>query len=269
MGDEHIVEQSRSDVAILVVSCDIYRDLWYPFFYCFFKYWPDCPYPIYLGSNFTRYLDSRVQPILIGPDVDYTSNLIAMINHINQQWIILWIEDRVLSAPVDTARVANLIRLVQNQQGGHLKLIANHPFALVADPTQEIGEIPKGTRYRVCMTVVLWRKEVLLKILRPGETAWQFERQGSKRSNDLDEKFFCLTWWTKRNPPISHQHLIIRGRLSLDTRRFLKQEGLLDGLRKRPLQTMASYWSLKARIAVADLSVQLKSWFLSAVSGKG
>ena len=69
---------NKNDVTILVVSCDKYKDLWIPFFHCFFKYWSDCPYPVFLASNDLEYSDPRVKTILIGPDKDYSSNLLAI-----------------------------------------------------------------------------------------------------------------------------------------------------------------------------------------------
>ena len=40
---------ASSSVALLVISID--RDLWPPFFELLWRHWPDCPYPIHLGSE--------------------------------------------------------------------------------------------------------------------------------------------------------------------------------------------------------------------------
>ena len=37
--------------SVLVPSCDAYADLWIPFFALFWRYWSDCPFPVYLGTN--------------------------------------------------------------------------------------------------------------------------------------------------------------------------------------------------------------------------
>ena len=211
-----------TDVAVLVISCDAYRDLWHPFFRCFFKYWPDCPYPVFLGTNHLVYPDDRVQSLKVGEDRDYSSNLLHMLGRIEQEWVILWLEDRFLSAPVDTARILGLIRTAQRNRAGYLKLIANYPLALVGDPSLQIGEIPKGVRYRVSITVALWEKKVLLKILRPGETAWDIERMGSIRSNGLDEKFYCLSSIMKNDPPITDVHGIVKGKWVREAYEFLR-----------------------------------------------
>jgi hypothetical protein len=78
-GDYH---QVLPDASILVVSCDGYQDLWKPFFSCFLKYWPDCPFPVYLGSNNLTYPDCRVRSLAIEIYIDYSSNLIKMLHNI-------------------------------------------------------------------------------------------------------------------------------------------------------------------------------------------
>lgn len=235
----------KKNVSILVVSCDAYEDLWTPFFRCFFKYWPDCPYPLYLGANFRTYLDEKVKNISVGVDVDYSSNLIKMLSQIETEWVILWIEDRVLCSPVDTERIKKLIKDAQTDGAAFVKLIASYPYSILSNGTLEIGEISKGTKYRVCMTVALWNKHILLKLLRPGETAWLIERNGSLRSNSYQEKFYGLLFKFRNIPPITDQHLIIKGKLVRDSISFLKQENLYGHLQGRLIQTLPSYLYVK------------------------
>lgn len=243
----------RSDIGILVVSCDAYKDLWVPFFYCFFKYWPDCPYPLYLGSNESTYEDPRVSPILIGRDVDYSSNLLAMLGRFPHEWLILWIEDRVLSAPTRSERVQRLIGLAQRRGVAYLKLIANHPFALLSDASEEIGDISKGARYRVCVTVALWQKKMLQQLLHPGETAWDIERLGSERSNLRGEAFCCTSFLKRRDPPLCTEHLLIKGRLLRDAKGFLRREGLEVHLAGRAIQGLVSHLYARTYVALLNL----------------
>jgi hypothetical protein len=252
---------STSDVAILVVSCDAFRDLWHPFFTCFFKYWPACPYPLHLGSNFATYADARVRSLCVGKDLDYSSNLLAMLEGIEQEWLILWIEDRVLSAPVHTERVSKLIALAQEQGAAYLKLLANHPFAMSAYGSSEIGEITRGTPYRACITVALWHKPALVALLRPGESAWDIERQGSERSSALPGAFLALSFAHRHDPPLADEHLIIKGRLIRGARDFIRRESLQDCMRGRPLQTLRSSLYVKAYLASHDLRSHIKWWW--------
>ncbi len=44
----------KSEVTVLINSCDAYSDLWEPFFKLFSIYWPDCPYEIVLNTEYKR-----------------------------------------------------------------------------------------------------------------------------------------------------------------------------------------------------------------------
>ena len=228
-------------VSILVVSCDSYKDLWKPYFRSMFKYWPDCPYPIYLGSNESIHLDSRINPILIGSDKDYSSNLLAMLDQIDSPFIILWIEDLLISKTINTGYIKKLIKIAIDNKVGYLKLAISTPWAFTKNKHQMIGSIPKGVKYRSGIGLALWNKETLKKLLIPGESAWQIERNGSHRSNSFVEPFYALTPHVKSNPPISVINSVIKGRWNLDVLKFLKNEGLGESITNRQKQPLWSY----------------------------
>ncbi|MCC7361490.1 MAG: hypothetical protein IT317_18530 [Anaerolineales bacterium] len=225
--------------AILVVSFDAYQDLWPVFFQLFFKYWPDCPYPVYLGTNHATYAHPRVTPVLIGADQDYSANLLAMLAQVPHTWVITWIEDRPPSARVDTARVAQAIAQAQQRQAAYLKLISIYPLALT--PAGEIGEIAPGDRYRVSLTVALWRAAALRQLLRPGESAWDIERQGSRRADEVTGGFYGLSFATRWRPPIPQRHIVLKGRLMRGALPFLEREALRARLARWPVQTIGAW----------------------------
>ena len=233
----------QDDVAILVISWDGFHDIWPPFFHCFFKYWPDCPYPVYLGTNTIEFSDNRVVPLLIGPDKDYSSNLIAMLDKISQKWVITWIDDFLLSGHIDTERFDRVIRLAQDHEAGYLKLITGTSTQVVLDGhNQDFGEIPKRTPYRVSMTVGLWRKNVLQQILRPGETAWDIELLGNERSFEIEDKFLCLVG----KPLVPFVHGIRQGKWTINAVKFFRQEGLEEYIESRPVQSL--WWRIYPKI---------------------
>lgn len=249
-----------SDVSIVVISCDAYKDLWKPFFYSFHKYWPDCPFPVFLASNECKYEDSKVKPILIGPDKDYSSNLLAIVKQVGSPWLILWLEDVFIISKIDTARIKKLIGDAQNDNAGYLKLITSTPWALVKDKKQEIGPIPKGVKYRSGLGLGLWNKETLLKLLKPGESAWQIDR--SNRSNSLSEPFYALTPNVKSNPPVPVLNSVIKGRWNRDALSFLAKEGLEEYIVNRQVQSFRSYLYMKLYLFRLDLYRRLgKYWY--------
>lgn len=253
------------EIAVLVVSCDRYDDLWKPFFNCFFKYWPDCPFKVYLGTNHRVLADARVTTISIGDDRSYSENLLAMLEHIPARWVIFWVDDRFVAGPVQTAAVLRLAHRAQELGAACLKLIPEHPLGYAATP-DGIGAIPKGTFYRVSLTITLWQKECLAKLLVPGESAWQLEKKGARRSADLGEPFFGLARGSRRQPPIPHVHTLVKGRIIRASLPFLTGEGLLQDLRQRGLESRRSqlytlvFWKILVWFApLCDRLIRLRN----------
>lgn len=252
----------NKDVSLLVVSCDAYKDLWKPYFSSLYKYWPDCPYPVYLGANNSKYPDSRVKPILVGPDKDYSSNLIAMLKRIESPWIILWIEDLFISKPIDSEYISKLINTAQEKNVGYLKLATSTPWVFAKNKEELMGPIPKGVKYRSGIGLALWNKETLLNLLIPGESAWQIERNGSDRSNFFVEPFYALTPNVRSNPPITVINSVIKGRWSLNVLKYLKREGFEDHISNRKTQPLWSYLYGRAYLFRLELyRVMKKYWY--------
>jgi hypothetical protein len=240
--------RNETDIPILVVSCDAYQDLWHPFFNCFFKYWSDCPFPVYLVSNTVKYNSEKVLPLLVGSDVDYSSNLIKALSLIEDDWVILWIEDRPPAIQVDTSGLLKLIHLAQSRGASYLRLIPFGPPAFVSKK-EIIGELSKGTPYRVSMTVSLWKKSTLLKILKPGETAWDIEKRGGvQRSNEIDDKFYALSIELPVPPPIQDIHLVVKGQITWQGKKFLSQESMLHYLNSRSVTSLFRYLDIEIKI---------------------
>jgi hypothetical protein len=256
----------NASVAILVVSFDGCQDLWPPFFHCFFKYWPDCPYPVFLGSNQVTFPYPRVTPVLVGPDLDYTSNLQRMLAKIEQPWIITFQEDIFLSQQVDTGRLSKIIQAAQAKEAAYLKLITTPPLATIWENDDEFGEIPKGMPYRVSFSVILWRKSVLIELLRPGESAWDIELKGTIRSYDMDGKFFCLHTEEKDDPPFQFVHGTVKGRWTLEAVSFLTQEGLKHYIGNRPIKTRWFRFRQSASRKVVNLRWEVRNSLVNRLS---
>lgn len=220
-------------VAFIVVSCDKYADLWDPFFHCLRKYWPDCPYQVYLVTNHRSYDAPGVTVLNIGDDRSYADNLRAAVEQIREPWVILWLEDVFVSEPVDTSRLRVIVAEAQSIPVGYLKLVPQLPLSYEDQPGQEIGPIPKGVRYRSAVGLSLYKVETLMKLLTPGASAWNLDT--STISDGLEEPFYALTARAARRPPILWVHGVIKGRWYWEAIPFLRKEGFgrtLEGRRR-------------------------------------
>ena len=102
-------QDNNRKIAFLIVSCDKYSDLWVPFFTLLDKYWPEIYYKKYLLSNSKEFSWPGVNQINIGEDISYSDNLLKCIDHIDEDWILLWLEDLFLSSPVNTTKLDRII----------------------------------------------------------------------------------------------------------------------------------------------------------------
>lgn len=195
------------EAAILVVSCDAYSDLWRPFFQLFRRHWPDCPFPVFLGSNHQMCPESGVTSICVGEDVSWADNLRRMLDQVPFPRIILFLEDFLLVRQVDTARIRSLVKMASDEQPACLRLYPHPPPSRQVRRKPGVGEIRRGDDYRVSTQVAVWDVKVLKALAWSGFSAWNFEIIGSLASNEMDAKF-----WSVYEPALDYRNGVWRGR---------------------------------------------------------
>ena len=239
--------KDHGTVAVLVVSCDKYRDLWAPCFTLFFRYWADCPYPVYLLSNSEKYPDTRVMPLTVGRDRNWSSNLAYAMRKITNQLILVMMEDYLLDGPVDTSRILFLENYMKLRKAGCLRLFPSPGPDSTCPDNPQVGELRKGAPYRLSLQVAIWDKHTLLSLLRWGETAWDLEVLGSRRTNSLDAPFLSV----QRNiPAITYRNAIIRGEWDPRVLEFCQQQNVTLEQRNRPLRGPRKEYRLSDRLRI-------------------
>ena len=228
-----LVNDMANDVAVLVVSCDKYHDLWKPFFTLFFRYWQDCPYPIYLGSNHSVYNDSRVKTITVGDDIDWSHSFRRMLEHIPHKYVIILLEDYLVYKHVDTDRLNKLVYYLKDKKAACLRIFpCPGPHEIRLD-NKEVGIIRKGAEYRLSLQSAIWDKQSLIQ---DGETPWQFEVKGSIRTNQMDKLFLSII--REIPPPITYFcTAVLKGKWLRDAVDLCRKEGIEVDLSIRPCET--------------------------------
>ena len=216
---------SSDNLAVIVVSCDLYSDVWKPFFTLFFKYWNDCPFPVYLTSNFLQYPDLRVKTINLENDENWSSSLKKALKKINENYVIIILEDFLITHYVDSIQIKELWQYMMEKNAACLRIFPCPGPDKICKDNANVGVIVKGAPYRSSTMVAIWDKEILLTLLQNGETAWEFELKGTKRTNNLDRLFLSVI--NSNNPPIQYIcTAITRGKWMPEVPDFLKKEGI-------------------------------------------
>lgn len=239
-------------LGIVIASCDKYSDLWEALVGEFFQHWPHCPYPVYLVANHKKCPDSRVTTLLAGNDLDWSSTIASALEKIDHSHLLFWIDDAFLSKHVRTPDIEALYALMIELDGNFLRLRPN-PLP-ERKHNSEIGILAPEAAYRVTLFATIWKISALKKILAPGESAWEFEIQGTERSRSMDG------FYTVLKETFGYLHGVERGVWILPTAKALEAKGYNLDYRFRQRMSHLKHLGLVYRL--------FKSWVLHRIPEK-
>jgi hypothetical protein len=210
------------DVAIIILSCDKFKVTWEPCIDHFVNAWPNCPYPIYLLNNFISSNDDRVIDLMVGEDLNWSDSLKNGLLKIQEKRVFFIYDDSFITK-INIAEV-NLIFKITVENDFDSVAIRKRIFDNGKRFNERIYNINPTAKYRNSLFLNLIKKDVLLSLLKSGENAWQFEKDGNIRNKALD-------FYSVYNPKlVSYEHGIIKGKWIPKTYKILKNKGyLLNG----------------------------------------
>jgi hypothetical protein len=188
-------------VAVVVSSCDAFFDAWKPFAAFLARSWSDCPFEVFLLTNELTVQSSSIQGIAVGEDRGWSTNLLAALAQIPRPYVLYCQEDYFLTAPVHSQQLAVDFEHVFASGADSLCFRARGEVdAGIERVNERFGEVPLTSDGRTRCQVTLWKKSALQSILRPGETAWDFEARGSARTQEM----MILSYLSRDNAPIRY-----------------------------------------------------------------
>jgi hypothetical protein len=213
-----------SSVAIVVSSCDAFFDAWRPFVFFFRKHWNDCPFPVYMIVNQLRVRSSIVQPIFVGPDRDWATNMATALTSVSQPYILYFQEDYFLNGSINEAQLAQDFAYAFEHDAASFCFYPRSQLEPDFQPLNDrFGIVPRDSDGRTRLQVTLWKKEVLQATLRPGESAWNMEARASERTRDL----LVLSYLQRRDLPIPYlMSAIVRGLWTPEAISLCEQAGI-------------------------------------------
>ena len=234
---------------ILISSCDAYSDLWTPFFNLFWRYWPDCPFPVYLISNHMNFSHPRITPLRTGDDRSWGHQIRAALTKLDTEYVLLMLEDFFFRRRVDSQNVLANLASLQQLEGRMLRLVPRPPPDEGVPGFPAIGRIREGAPYRVSTQGAIWRRRDLMDLTLDEESAWEFELIGSRRS-DSSQGYYSV--WDSVLP-YGH-HVIERGKWFRGDAMQFGRMGIGCDFSRRPIMTR--YEMMLWRISMT------RSWIL-------
>lgn len=219
--EEIPINPDLSDMAILILSCDINQDLFEPFHHCMEKYWPDHPRIIYSTETVTNpYYETICKNY---PLSSWTVRIRETLQEIPESKILAIVDDYFIRKPVDVERVAYANYYLKGD-------IAVMNFEKSFDPTDKKTPIKgfkrrlHGAPYEVSIMCGLWQKDKLIKVLDRDCDPWTIETQPDNKgftyyinSGDFIIDGGYRTW---------HYSGIRRGKWCREVVPFFEKEGI-------------------------------------------
>lgn len=193
----HITDSAgcyKSDLTIVVNSCDAYADVLGCFFVAFEKFWPDCPYPLVVNTESKTNAQHSIQNQSgrNKPD-DWGKRFLLTLNSISSKYVLVLCDDFILNAKVDNNRIEQAISFIEEKPKAVVSYLLNTSLEL-AEPQSEEAFIPLAKRAEYCLNSSpgIWRRESLINYTSKGDTPWAWEVFGTYRTFSDQNVFYSL-----------------------------------------------------------------------------
>ena len=192
----------ENDVSLIFCSCDAFSDLWENFFRLFDKYWHEFDGQIILNTETEKFQYGNLlisEPLNCSDALSWEDRLKLALDRVKTPYVLIFLEDYYLKNPVDNARFLDALAYMNTSEEVKAITFLNEPGGF--KPSELAGfQVRKHfSQYKVTGHITLWRKDYLMRILRGGESAWNFEVNGTVRSWLTKGVFLCKD---KESPPI-------------------------------------------------------------------
>ncbi len=245
----------NSDTAVLILSCDKYKDAWEPFFALFRKFWPSCDFPVYLGTNQASFEAENVKVIHSGKPADWSTDTRKILEQIPESYVIILLEDYFLQCPVDLKWLESCLDFTIQNNAAFMRIASfrkDHTPMYAFDLSTfnpQFGITRLDASFRVNLQAGIWNSKDFIALIKDGESPWQFETEGSVRSRTMNKPFLGITESSKKDilvGPIPYLcTAITKGTWMREVVSLCKRENVALDLSHRPLETKMQYLKRK------------------------
>ena len=172
------------DLSILVSTYDGNSSLWRPLEKSFDLYWNSCNFPLYITSNFKEYESKTFNFLKVGDEISWSDNILKCLNQIDSKYVMFCFDDCFWKKEIDNDLFNSLVQECVDRNWEYLRLHPTPRSRNIID--EKFSRIEPGSKYRASLLFAIFRKDVLIKLLQKEETAWDFEKKGSVRSDKFD-----------------------------------------------------------------------------------
>jgi hypothetical protein len=176
--------EERSKLAILVLSCDKYQDVWPVFEQSFKAAWPENQHTVYLLTNEIAAAPEFFKILSTGQDISWSDSLAVALKKIPEPFVLTVMDDAFWLPTLNVTALQRQLNECVASGNSYSRLSGSAP---PVRSSPHLNQIPPSAMYRTSLHGAVWKKSVLNELLISGENAWQFEVIGTERSRRIQD----------------------------------------------------------------------------------
>lgn len=186
------------DCTLVLSTYDGGEDLWEGFFKALITQWAGFNMPVVMNTETKSYSFPGINIKVINSGDSSKSKvwgrrLINTLKQVETEYILLFLEDFWLDAPVDTVHFEKCLQWMrENQDVANISFQRTHGENIKDNRFERFERRPKKGEYRMNCQVGLWRRRKLIEFIRPHENPWEWEKYGSIRSRRYGDSLYSL-----------------------------------------------------------------------------
>ena len=206
---------------IIVLSCSKNKELFYPFWWCMQRYYPEHPEVIYFTDGV---INPFYKTIAVKNELEtWTKGFREFLNQIDDEQVLLMIDDCFIRRPVDLVR----IKYASNWLRGN---VACMNFEKSWDEEDEETELigwkkrKHGSSFEASLLCGLWQKEKLLKVVERDCSPWEIEENQDNCGFDyyINSHDYIIDWGYRTFQPCG----VVKGKWTRECQEFLDGIGI-------------------------------------------
>lgn len=225
-------ETNKYNLAIVGIFWDGYYDLWEDFLELKERYWPNCPYPLYIVNQSKRLQFDKQYDVTVinaGGDAEYSRKVQVALQTIHADFFLLLLDDFFFSEKLEGAVLNKQISFMKDNDllyySMPLKEFANTWRGSAYKGQKGILNMRKSAEYTVCCQPAIWERSFLNKCIGDGNyNAWVFEGIYVKSKDAHSNSFLCHCKVDVNNI-LSLRHGALQGKMLPSTTSYFKKAG--------------------------------------------
>lgn len=214
-------------LGILVLSCDKNKWLLKIFFEQFAKFWPGCPYNVYLSMEHGQFQYQGINIINISHKgkMEWCARTKEALQKMKEDYVLILLDDFIIEEPVNEYLLNYFFSILKENELSNIILtpVPNEKNYMDC-PYKQLLHRNRFGRYKTSLQCGIWKKKVLQELLVNDENAWEFEIFGNIRSFLVDDNFYALK--NRDDKPIAYNDgfFVVQGKVNMIEKQRLEKK---------------------------------------------